>query len=68
MLKRMLTSLVALSASALPQNTPTITTLMKAGRALDVKASVYLPNQGVSVAGDRIKDVGSFDSVPMVNG
>ena len=63
MLKRMLTLLVALSASALAQNTPTKTTLIKAGRVLDVKAGIYLPNQGVLVAGDRIKDVGSFDSV-----
>jgi imidazolonepropionase-like amidohydrolase len=59
----MLTLLVALSASALAQNTPTKTTLIKAGRVLDVKAGIYLPNQGVLVAGDRIKDVGSFDSV-----
>jgi len=63
MLKRMLTLLVALSASALAQNTPTKTTLIKAGRVLDVKAGIYLPNQGVLVAGDRIKDVGSFESV-----
>ena len=63
MLKRMLTLLVALSASALAQNTPTKTTLIKAGRVLDMKAGIYLPNQGVLVAGDRIKDVGSFDSV-----
>lgn len=63
MLKRTLILLVALSASALAQNTPTKTTLIKAGRVLDVKAGVYLPNQGVLVAGDRIKDVGAFDSV-----
>jgi imidazolonepropionase-like amidohydrolase len=63
MLKRMLTLLVVLSASALAQNSPTKTTLIKAGRVLDVKAGVYLPNQGVLVAGDRIKDVGAFDSV-----
>jgi imidazolonepropionase-like amidohydrolase len=59
----MLTLLVALSASALAQNTPTKTTLIKAGRMLDVKAGVYLPNQGVLVVGDRIKDVGAFDAV-----
>ena len=63
MLKRTLTLLVALSASALAQDTPTKTTLIKAGRVLDVKAGIYLLNQGVLVAGDRIKDVGSFDSV-----
>lgn len=37
MLKRMLILLVALSASALAQNAPTKTTLIKAGRLLDVK-------------------------------
>jgi imidazolonepropionase-like amidohydrolase len=63
MLKRMLIVFITLSVSALAQNTPTKTTLIKAGRVLDVKAGVYLPNQGVLVAGDRIKDVGSFDSV-----
>src|SRR5262245_23554208 len=63
MFKRTLILLVALSASAVAQNTPTKTTLIKAGRVLDVKAGVYLPNQGVLVAGDRIKDVGAFDSV-----
>jgi imidazolonepropionase-like amidohydrolase len=63
MLKRMLILLVVLSASALAQNTPTKTTLIKAGRVLDVKAGVYLPNQGVLIAGDRIKDVGAFDAV-----
>lgn len=63
MFKLMLTLLVALSTSALAQNTTTKTTLIKAGRVLDVKAGIYLPNQGVLVAGDRIKDVGSFDSV-----
>jgi Imidazolonepropionase-like composite domain, bacteria len=63
MLKRMLILFVTLSVSALAQNTPTKTTLIKAGRVLDVKAGVYLPNQGVLVAGDRIKDVGAFDAV-----
>jgi len=41
MLKRTLLLLVALSASALAQNTPTKTTLIKAGRVLDVKAGIY---------------------------
>src|SRR5215813_1987155 len=63
MFKRMLTLLVALSASALAQNTPSKTVLIKAGRLLDVKAGVYLPNQGVLIAGDRIKEVGAFDAV-----
>ncbi len=63
MLKRMLILFVTLSVSALAQNTPTKTTLIKAGRVLDVKAGVYLTNQGVLVAGDRIKDVGAFDAV-----
>jgi hypothetical protein len=63
MLKRMLILFVTLSVSALAQDTPTKTTLIKAGRVLDVKAGVYLPNQGVLVAGDRIKDVGAFDAV-----
>jgi imidazolonepropionase-like amidohydrolase len=61
--KLMLILLVVLSASVFAQNTPTKTTLIKAGRVLDVKAGVYLPNQGVLVAGDRIKDVGAFDAV-----
>ena len=47
MFKLMLTLLVALSTSALAQNTPIKTTLIKAGRVLDVKAGVYQPNQGV---------------------
>ncbi len=63
MLKRILLFLVVLSASALAQNTPTKNTLIKAGRLLDVKAGVYLLNQGVLIAGDRIKEVGAFDSV-----
>jgi imidazolonepropionase-like amidohydrolase len=63
MLKRTLLLLVALSASALAQNTPAKTMLIRAGRLLDVKAGVYLPNQGILVAGDRIKDVGAFDAV-----
>src|SRR5215475_3554118 len=63
MLKRTLALLVVLSASALAQNTPAKTTLIKAGRLLDVKAGVYLPNQGVLVAGDRIKEIGAFDSI-----
>lgn len=63
MLERILILFIALSASALAQNTPTKTTLIKAGRVLDVKTGVYLPNQGVLVAGDRIKDVGAFDAV-----
>lgn len=63
MLNRILTLLIVLSASTLAQTTPTKTTLIKAGRLLDVKAGVYLPNQGVLIAGDRIKEVGAFDAV-----
>ena len=63
MLKRVLMLLAALSASTLAQTTPTKTTLIKAGRLLDVRAGVYAPNQGVLVEGDRIKEVGAFDSV-----
>src|SRR5262245_25889509 len=63
MLKRTLLLLVALSVSALAQNNPAKTMLIRAGRLLDVKSGVYLPNQGVLVAGDRIKDVGAFDAV-----
>jgi imidazolonepropionase-like amidohydrolase len=63
MLKRILTLFVALSVSAFAQNTPTKTTLIKAGRLLDVKAGVYLTNQGVLIEGDHIKEVGAFDLV-----
>jgi len=63
MLNRMLILIVVLSASTLAQNTPTKSTLIKAGRLLDVKSGVYLPNQGVLIAGDRIKEVGAFDAV-----
>ena len=63
MLKRILTLLVVLSASALAQTTPPKTMLIKAGRLLDVRAGVYLPNQGVLISGDRIKEVGAFDAV-----
>src|SRR5215475_12291458 len=63
MLKRTLALLVVMSASTLAQTTPAKTTLIKAGRLLDVKAGVYLPNQGVLVAGDRIKEIGAFDSI-----
>jgi imidazolonepropionase-like amidohydrolase len=59
----MLTLLIVLSASALAQNTPAKTTLIKAGRLLDVKAGVYLSNQGVLIVGDRIKEIGAFDAV-----
>jgi imidazolonepropionase-like amidohydrolase len=63
MLKRILTLFVALSVSAFAQNAPTKTILIKAGRLLDVKAGVYLLNQGVLVEGERIKEVGAFDTV-----
>jgi len=63
MLKRILTLLVVLSVYTLAQTTPPKTVLIKAGRLLDVKAGVYLPNQGVLIAGDRIKEVGAFDAV-----
>jgi imidazolonepropionase-like amidohydrolase len=63
MIKRILLLLAVLSSSALAQNTPAKTTLIKAGRLLDVKAGIYLPNQGVLIAGDRIKEIGAFDAV-----
>jgi len=66
MFKLMLTLLVALSTSAIAQNTPTKTTLIKAGRVLDVKAGVYLPNQGVLVAGDPLKDISELKRVKFV--
>lgn len=62
MLTRMLL-LVIISAATLAQNAPVKTTLIKAGRLLDVKAGVYLTNQGVLVVGDRIKEVGAFDAI-----
>ena len=63
MLRRMLMLLVIVSATALAQNAPTKTTLIKAGRLLDVKAGVYLMNQGVLIAGDRVQEVGAFEAV-----
>lgn len=63
MLRRILMLLVIISVSALAQNAPAKTTLIKAGRLLDVKAGVYLTNQGVLVVGDHIKEVGAFDAV-----
>jgi imidazolonepropionase-like amidohydrolase len=59
----MLLLLVIISASALAQNVPAKTTLIKAGRLLDVKAGLYLTNQGVLVVGERIKEVGAFEAV-----
>ncbi len=63
MLRRTLTLLIVLSAYTLAQNIPTKTTLIKAGRLLDVKAGVYLANQGVLIEGDRIKEIGAFDTI-----
>lgn len=63
MLKRVLVLLVITSAAALAQTAATKNTLIKAGRLLDVKAGVYLINQGVLVVGDRIKEVGQFDAI-----
>src|SRR5262245_13907516 len=63
MIRRILMLLVIVSASTLAQNAPAKTTLIKAGRVLDVKAGAYLTNQGVLVVGDRIKEVGAFDVV-----
>ncbi|MDQ3011768.1 MAG: amidohydrolase family protein [Acidobacteriota bacterium] len=63
MLRRILVLLLIISTSALAQNAPAKTTLIKAGRLLDVKAGVYLTNQGVLVVGDRIKEVGAFGTV-----
>ncbi len=63
MLRRILMLLVIISVSALAQNAPAKTTLIKAGRLLDVKAGAYLTNQGVLIVGDRVKEVGAFDAV-----
>jgi imidazolonepropionase-like amidohydrolase len=63
MLRRILLLLVIISASTLAQNAPAKTTLIKAGRLLDVIAGTYLTNQGVLVVGERVKEVGAFDVV-----
>src|SRR6267378_5739899 len=39
------------------------TTVIKAGRVLDVRAGSYLSNQGILVEKERIQDVGDFDAV-----
>ena len=54
MLRRILMLLVIISASALAQNASVKTMLIKAGRLLNVKAGVYLTNQGVPIVGERI--------------
>ncbi|MBS1789452.1 MAG: amidohydrolase family protein [Acidobacteria bacterium] len=63
MLRRILMLVVMISASALAQNAPAKATLIKAGRLLDVKAGAYLTNQGVLVVGERVKEVGAFETV-----
>lgn len=63
LLRRIWLLLVIISASALAQTAPIKTTLIKAGPLLDVKAGVYLTNQGVLIVGDRIKEVGAFDAI-----
>jgi imidazolonepropionase-like amidohydrolase len=52
---------LAVAAPPAPQTAPL--RLVKAGRVLDVKTGKYLENQGILIEGDRIKDVGHFDSV-----
>jgi imidazolonepropionase-like amidohydrolase len=63
MLGRTLILLAIISVSALAQNSTAKTILIKAGLLLDVKAGVYLTDQGVLVMGDRIKEVGAFEAV-----
>jgi imidazolonepropionase-like amidohydrolase len=44
-------------AQSKPESKPTVT-LLKAGRALDVRTGRYLENAGILIEGDRIKEVG----------
>jgi hypothetical protein len=45
-------------AQSKPESKPTVTVL-KAGRALDVRTGRYLKGAGVLIEGDRIKEVGA---------
>lgn len=50
------------SAQTSTPNRPKTTTLIKAGRLVDVRSGRVLENQGILVENDRIKSVGAFDS------
>lgn len=57
----LLLCLLTLFATASAQSATTgKTTLIRAGRLLDVKAGVYREDQGVLVENERIKEVGAF--------
>lgn len=57
----LLISLLTIFATVSAQNVTTgKTTLIRAGRLLDVKAGVYRDDQGVLVENERIKEVGAF--------
>ena len=56
-------ALLAIPAAAQAPQPPATTTLLKAGRLLDVKAGRYLENQGVLIEGERIKEVGPWAEV-----
>lgn len=56
-------ALLAIPAAAQAPQPPLPTTLLKAGRLLDVKAGRYLENQGVLIEGGRIKEVGPWAEV-----
>lgn len=62
----LLLHIIIFGAVAFAQNTRNAVlplTLIRVGRLLDVKAGKYLMDQGVLIAGGRIKDVGAFASV-----
>ncbi len=58
-------SITVLITAALAQNAAPLpkTTLIKAGRVLDVRTGAYLKGQAVLVEGDTIKEVGPFQSI-----
>ena len=56
-------ALLAIPAAAQAPQPPPATTLLKAGRLLDVKAGRYLEDQGVLIEGERIKEVGPWAEV-----
>lgn len=56
-------ALLSVIAAAQGSSSKPSTTLIKAGRLLDVRAARYLPNQGVLIENDIIKEVGPLESV-----
>ena len=62
---RLTAVLLLLSTLAIAQSEhpPAPTTFVRAGRLFDVRTGAYLPNQGLLIEGDRIKEVGPLTAI-----